>query len=156
MQLSQVVVALWHDARLQAALGLVALDLALGVIAAFHANTFALSKLAGFVRDDLLGKLVPWAVLYGAAKLCGEAYGGVYASLYGLEFVALRYANVYGPRQDPHGEAGVVAIFAQKLLRAQRSQKELLPVLFAGKRCGHLGRMPSCADTFGGLFGHHL
>jgi UDP-glucose 4-epimerase len=56
------------------------------------------------------------ASLYGAAKLCGEAYGGVYASLYGLEFCALRYANVYGPRQDPHGEAGVVAIFARKLL----------------------------------------
>jgi UDP-glucose 4-epimerase len=56
------------------------------------------------------------ASLYGAAKLCGEAYGGVYAQLYGLEFVPLRYANVYGPRQDPHGEAGVVAIFARKLL----------------------------------------
>lgn len=56
------------------------------------------------------------ASLYGAAKLCGEAYGGVYASLYGLEFCALRYGNVYGPRQDPHGEAGVVAIFARKLL----------------------------------------
>jgi len=56
------------------------------------------------------------ASLYGAAKLCGETYGGVYAQLYGLEFVALRYANVYGPRQDPHGEAGVVAIFARKLL----------------------------------------
>ena len=56
------------------------------------------------------------ASLYGAAKLCAEAYGGVYAQLYGLEFVSLRYANVYGPRQDPHGEAGVVAIFARKLL----------------------------------------
>jgi UDP-glucose 4-epimerase len=56
------------------------------------------------------------ASLYGAAKLCGEAYGGVYAQFYGLEFVSLRYANVYGPRQDPHGEAGVVAIFARKLL----------------------------------------
>ncbi len=56
------------------------------------------------------------ASLYGAAKLCGETYGGVYAQLYGLEFVAMRYANVYGPRQDPHGEAGVVAIFARKLL----------------------------------------
>jgi len=56
------------------------------------------------------------ASLYGAAKLCGEAYGGVYAQLYGLEFLSLRYANVYGPRQDPHGEAGVVAIFARKLL----------------------------------------
>ena len=56
---------------------------------------------------------------YGAAKLCGEVYGEVYAHLYGLEFVALRYANVYGPRQDPHGEAGVVAIFAEHLLRGR-------------------------------------
>jgi UDP-glucose 4-epimerase len=56
---------------------------------------------------------------YGAAKLCGEVYGKVYAHLYGLEFIALRYANVYGPRQDPHGEAGVVAIFAEHLLRGQ-------------------------------------
>ena len=56
---------------------------------------------------------------YGAAKLCGEVYGGVYARLYGLEFTSLRYANVYGPRQDPHGEAGVVAIFAQRLLRGE-------------------------------------
>jgi UDP-glucose 4-epimerase len=56
------------------------------------------------------------ASLYGAAKLCGESYGAVYAQLYGIEFVPLRYANVYGPRQDPHGEAGVVAIFARKLL----------------------------------------
>jgi UDP-glucose 4-epimerase len=59
------------------------------------------------------------ASLYGAAKLCGEAYGGVYASLYGVELCALRYANVYGPRQDPHGEAGVVAIFARKLLAGE-------------------------------------
>ena len=59
------------------------------------------------------------ASLYGAAKLCGEAYGNVYAQLYGLEFVPLRYANVYGPRQDPHGEAGVVAIFARKLLAGE-------------------------------------
>jgi UDP-glucose 4-epimerase len=53
---------------------------------------------------------------YGAAKQCGEVYGGVYTRLYGLEVTALRYGNVYGPRQDPHGEAGVVAIFAQRLL----------------------------------------
>jgi UDP-glucose 4-epimerase len=56
---------------------------------------------------------------YGAAKLCGEVYGGVYARLRDLEFVALRYANVYGPRQDPHGEAGVVAIFAERMLRRE-------------------------------------
>ena len=56
---------------------------------------------------------------YGAAKQCAEVYGGVYAGLYGLEFTALRYANVYGPRQDPHGEAGVVAIFAERLLAGE-------------------------------------
>jgi len=42
-----------------------------------------------------------------------------YRVQYGLEYTALRYANVYGPRQDPHGEAGVVAIFAERLLRNQ-------------------------------------
>jgi UDP-glucose 4-epimerase len=56
------------------------------------------------------------ASAYGAAKLAGEIYGNVFAQLHGIEFVALRYANVYGPRQDPHGEAGVVAIFAERLL----------------------------------------
>jgi UDP-glucose 4-epimerase len=59
------------------------------------------------------------ASLYGAAKQVGEIYGNVYSRLYGLEFTALRYANVYGPRQDPHGEAGVVAIFAARLLRGE-------------------------------------
>ncbi len=53
---------------------------------------------------------------YGAAKLAGETYGAVFQQVHGLQFIALRYANVYGPRQDPHGEAGVVAIFAERLL----------------------------------------
>lgn len=53
---------------------------------------------------------------YGAAKAAGELYLGVYRAAYGLPFAALRYANVYGPRQDPHGEAGVVAIFCARLL----------------------------------------
>jgi UDP-glucose 4-epimerase len=56
---------------------------------------------------------------YGTAKLCAEAYGGTFSRQAGLEFVALRYANVYGPRQDPHGEAGVVAIFATRLVHGQ-------------------------------------
>jgi UDP-glucose 4-epimerase len=59
------------------------------------------------------------ASAYGAAKLAGESYGSVFAQVHGLEFVALRYANVYGPRQDPHGEAGVVAIFAERLLEGR-------------------------------------
>jgi UDP-glucose 4-epimerase len=53
---------------------------------------------------------------YAVAKLAVEHYLECYRVTYGLESVVLRYANVYGPRQDPHGEAGVVAIFIQKLL----------------------------------------
>lgn len=52
---------------------------------------------------------------YGVSKLAAEYYLVCYAQLYGLEAVALRYSNVYGPRQDPHGEAGVVAIFGSRL-----------------------------------------
>lgn len=53
---------------------------------------------------------------YGIAKLTVEHYLYFYNHQYGLKYVALRYGNVYGPRQDPHGEAGVVAIFTKKLL----------------------------------------
>jgi UDP-glucose 4-epimerase len=53
---------------------------------------------------------------YGTAKLSVEYYMGYYARVHGLTTVALRYSNVYGPRQDPHGEAGVVAIFCSRLL----------------------------------------
>jgi UDP-glucose 4-epimerase len=53
---------------------------------------------------------------YGAAKLAGEGYLGAFARLHGMPHVALRFGNVYGPGQDPHGEAGVVAIFLGKLL----------------------------------------
>ncbi|MBI4543025.1 MAG: NAD-dependent epimerase/dehydratase family protein [Gemmatimonadetes bacterium] len=52
---------------------------------------------------------------YGVSKLAGEYYVACYQRLYGIEAVCLRYSNVYGPRQDPHGEAGVVAIFGQRL-----------------------------------------
>jgi UDP-glucose 4-epimerase len=53
---------------------------------------------------------------YGAAKASSEIYLGVYRATHGIKYTALRYANVYGPRQDPHGEAGVVAIFCGRLL----------------------------------------
>jgi len=52
---------------------------------------------------------------YGVSKLSSEYYLHAFRELHGLEYVALRYSNVYGPRQDPHGEAGVVAIFSQKV-----------------------------------------
>lgn len=56
---------------------------------------------------------------YGVAKLAAEKYVRAYQALYGLRFTIFRYANVYGPRQDPHGEAGVVAIFSQRLLAGE-------------------------------------
>jgi UDP-glucose 4-epimerase len=56
---------------------------------------------------------------YGIAKLSAEYYLAYYARLHGLDTVALRYANVYGPRQDPHGEAGVVAIFCSRILEGR-------------------------------------
>src|SRR5438093_1256382 len=56
---------------------------------------------------------------YGTAKLASEYYLATFSQLYGLETVALRYANVYGPRQNPHGEAGVVAIFAHRVLAGE-------------------------------------
>jgi len=56
---------------------------------------------------------------YGVTKLGGEFYLNYYRHVHGMEYVALRYSNVFGPRQDPHGEAGVVAIFCNRLLSGQ-------------------------------------
>jgi UDP-glucose 4-epimerase len=56
---------------------------------------------------------------YGISKLCGEHYVDLYNRLHGTDHVVLRYGNVYGPRQDPHGEAGVVAIFFGRLTAGQ-------------------------------------
>jgi UDP-glucose 4-epimerase len=53
---------------------------------------------------------------YGVAKLSTESYLNYYSIVHGLESISLRYANVYGPRQNPEGEAGVVAIFASRML----------------------------------------
>lgn len=58
---------------------------------------------------------------YGLSKLCGEQYLSYYQRVSGLQVVSLRYANVYGPRQDPEGEAGVVAIFIRKLLNNEQA-----------------------------------
>jgi UDP-glucose 4-epimerase len=69
------------------------------------------------------GEEAPKAPLspYGVTKLTAEYYLNYYRVVHGMEYAALRYANVYGPRQNPHGEAGVVAIFASRL----RTQKPL-------------------------------
>ncbi|MHB8508718.1 MAG: NAD-dependent epimerase/dehydratase family protein [Candidatus Dormibacteria bacterium] len=57
---------------------------------------------------------------YGAAKLSVEHYLHLYHEMDGFSYAALRFANVYGPRQDPHGEAGVVAIFSRALLEGRQ------------------------------------
>lgn len=56
---------------------------------------------------------------YGVSKAAGELYLGYYQQQYGLSYASLRYANVYGPRQNPNGEAGVVAIFCSRLLEGR-------------------------------------
>lgn len=56
---------------------------------------------------------------YAASKAGFEHYLSAYGQNFGLKWVSLRYANVYGPRQDPHGEAGVVAIFAERVLKGE-------------------------------------
>jgi UDP-glucose 4-epimerase len=57
---------------------------------------------------------------YGTSKLAGEEYLAAWNRLHGTGHVSLRFANVYGPRQDPHGEAGVVAIFLQRIAAGER------------------------------------
>jgi len=57
--------------------------------------------------------------VYGLAKRVGEMYLELWSRQFGLTYCALRLSNVYGPRQNPHGEAGVVAIFCERLLRGE-------------------------------------
>ena len=59
---------------------------------------------------------------YGITKLVSEHYLRFYEQTHGIPYAALRFGNVYGPRQNPHGEAGVVAIFSERLLRGGRSR----------------------------------
>jgi len=56
---------------------------------------------------------------YGISKMVAEHYLRFWKAAYGLEYTALRYGNVYGPRQDPHGEAGVIAVFSRRILDRQ-------------------------------------
>lgn len=59
---------------------------------------------------------------YAAGKVAGEIYLEMFSRLYGIEWAGVAPANVYGPRQDPHGEAGVVAIFSQRLLAGESTR----------------------------------
>jgi UDP-glucose 4-epimerase len=57
---------------------------------------------------------------YGLSKAVAEDYVRLYSKAYGLGYVILRYANVYGPRQDPSGEAGVISIFIDRMLKKKK------------------------------------
>jgi UDP-glucose 4-epimerase len=69
-------------------------------------------KQTPFTEDMAEAPLSP----YGVSKRAAELYLGFYQEQYGIKFISLRYANVYGSRQNPHGEAGVVSIFAKNIL----------------------------------------
>src|SRR6476659_8008267 len=87
-----------------------------------HATRFVFSSTGGAVYGDLVDPPTPEEAPkdpqspYGTAKFSVELYMGYFARVHGLDCVALRYSNVYGPRQDPHGEAGVVAICCDRLI----------------------------------------
>jgi UDP-glucose 4-epimerase len=66
---------------------------------------------------------------YGIAKVTGEHYVRFYSAQYGIKYTILRYSNVYGPRQIPHGEAGVVAIFIKMIMNGKT------PVIYGGGKC---------------------
>ena len=91
-------------------------------------SRFVLASTGGAIYGEGAGRELPLdenaerrpAAPYGQSKLAAEGYAALYGRLHGLSTVALRLGNVYGPRQDPHGEAGVVAIFCNTFLRGQR------------------------------------
>jgi UDP-glucose 4-epimerase len=89
-----------------------------------HATRIVFSSTGGAIYGECLEPASESAAReplapYGTAKLAAEEYLATYNRLYGTDHTSLRYGNVYGPRQDPHGEAGVVAIFFGRLARGE-------------------------------------
>jgi UDP-glucose 4-epimerase len=101
-------------------------------------------------EDHPRGPLAP----YGTSKLAGEEYFQTYNRLHGSTHVVLRYGNVYGPRQDPHGEAGVVAIFMSRLRDGDRPRifgdgRQTRDYVYAGDVArATLAALGSDADVF--------
>ncbi len=92
---------------------------------------------------------------YGQSKLSAEGYLGLYRRLYGQSSVTLRYGNVYGPRQDPLGEAGVIAIFCGALATGRRATifgdgKQTRDYVYVGDVVG--ANLKAAAATAGGVF----
>ena len=101
------------------------LNLLEAVRASGHRTRFVFSSTGGAIYGDFVALPTVEDMPkdpespYGIAKLSVEYYMGYFARVHGLDTVALRYSNVYGPRQDPHGEAGVVAIFCRRILSGE-------------------------------------
>jgi hypothetical protein len=95
MSVAQVVNEFANDKQLHAVIALIALDLILGIIAAVKLGTFAFSKVSGFLKDDVLGKVVPWFVIFSFAKfapsvdIAGVDLNQVQTALWGLVVIAL-------------------------------------------------------------------
>lgn len=110
------------EPALDAGINLVGFANILAAAAAGKTQRVVFASSGGVVYGDppVLPTPEPTATLpispYGVSKLAGEHYLRVLGTLHGFEGVALRYANVYGPRQDPKSEAGVVSIFVSRLL----------------------------------------
>ena len=92
----------------------------------YGAKKFIFSSTGGAIYGDNVKIPTPETEIpnpispYGIAKLSVEKYLDFFSKEYGLEYVSLRYSNVYGPRQDPYGEAGVVAIFTNRMLKGEK------------------------------------
>ncbi|HPP02227.1 MAG TPA: SDR family oxidoreductase [bacterium] len=93
---------------------------------------------------------------YGISKYVGERYLYYYQQQFGISFIALRFANVYGPRQDPHGEAGVVSIFCERMLKGEeavifgdgRQTRDFVYVGDVARACVMAMDAPPVTDTF--------
>ncbi|NQX71549.1 NAD-dependent epimerase/dehydratase family protein [Paenibacillus alba] len=90
-----------------------------GVRKIIYASSAAVYGTPQYLGLDEVHPLRPLS-FYGISKQAPEQYIETYASLYGLDYTILRYANVYGIRQDPKGEGGVVSIFVDKLLEGKQ------------------------------------
>ncbi len=114
--------SVWHPLH-DADINIIGLLNILNISKKFHIKKFVFASSGGTIYGDAnivptpenYTPLLPLSP-YGIAKLAGEYYLSFYNQTFNLDFIALRYSNVYGPRQDAHGEAGVVAIFTQKFL----------------------------------------
>lgn len=96
-------------------LNIIHLSLRYGVKKIIHASTCAVYPDLDYFPADENHPIKPLSA-YGVSKRTIEHYLHLYYESYGLPYTAFRYGNVYGPRQDPHGECGVVAIFSEQML----------------------------------------